>query len=194
MPEREPANLEAVLSACPSLEFIIDGTERRINRPNDKADCKMYYSGKRKAHAVKNLVIHDRGGKVRYVSDTYGGKKHDKAIADEEDLSFPEGSTLGQDTGFQGFAPEGVTIQQPKKNPRNRSLTAIDRLNNHSISSLRVEVEHHIGGIKRCQILGQPFWNWVDHDLDEVMETACGLHNFRLTHRVKSGNPRLQAA
>jgi hypothetical protein len=74
-----------------------------------------------------------------------------------------------QDTGFQGFAPEGVTIQQPKKNPRNRSLTAIDRLNNHSISSLRVEVEHHIGGIKQCQILVQPFRNWVDHDLDISM-------------------------
>jgi len=81
LPEREPANLEAVLSACPSLEFIIDGTKRRINRPNDKADRKTYYRGKRKAHTVKNLVIHDRGGKVRYVSDTYEGKKHDKAIA-----------------------------------------------------------------------------------------------------------------
>jgi len=80
LPEREPANLEAVLSACPSLEFIIDGTKRRINRPNDKADRKTYYRGKRKAHTVKNLVIHDRGGKVRYVSDTYEGKKHDKAI------------------------------------------------------------------------------------------------------------------
>ena len=31
LPEREPANLERVLSLCPSLEFIIDGTERRIN-------------------------------------------------------------------------------------------------------------------------------------------------------------------
>ncbi len=91
------------------------------------------------------------------------GKKHDKAIADEEDLRFPPGSTLWQDTGFQGFAPDGVTIQQPKKKPRNGSLTAIDKLNNQSISSLRVEVEHHIGGIKRCQILVQPFRNWIDH-------------------------------
>jgi hypothetical protein len=107
LPEREPANLESVLQTCPSLEFMIDGTERRINRPKDKADRKTYYSGKQKTHTVKNVVIHDRRGKVRYLSDTYEGKKHDKAIADEEDLRFPDGSTLWQDTGFQGFAPEG---------------------------------------------------------------------------------------
>jgi len=194
LPERDPANLETVLRACPSLEFFIDGTERRINRPKDKADRKTYYSGKKKAHTVKNLIIPERGGKVRYLSDTYEGKKHDKAIADEEDLRFPPGSTLWQDTGFQGFAPDGVTIQQPKKKPRNGSLTAIDKLNNQSISSLRVEVEHHIGGIKRCQILVQPFRNWVDHYVDDVMETACGLHNFRLTHRAKKGNSLGQAA
>ena len=194
LPEREPANLESVLDTCPSLEFMIDGTERRINRPKDKADRKTYYSGKKKAHTVKNLVIHDRKGKVRYLSDTYEGKKHDKAIADSEHLSFPEGSTLWQDTGFQGFAPEGVTIQQPKKTPRNRSLTTIEKMNNRSISSLRIEVEHHIGGIKRCQILVQPFRNWLDHFVDDVMETACGLHNFRLTHRAKPGRLMGQAA
>ncbi|MDJ0708615.1 MAG: transposase family protein [Leptolyngbyaceae cyanobacterium MO_188.B28] len=40
LPEREPANLKQVLKACPSLEFMIDGTERPINRPKDKADRK----------------------------------------------------------------------------------------------------------------------------------------------------------
>lgn len=194
LPEREPANLESVLRRCPSLEFIIDGTERRINRPKDKTDRKTYYSDKKKTYTVKNLIIPERGGKVRYLSDTYEGKKHDKAIADEEDLRFPGGSTLWQDTGFQGFAPEEVSIQQPKKKPRNGSLTAIEKINNQSISNLRVEVEHHIGGVKRCQILVQPFRNWVDHYVDDVMETACGLHNFRLTHRAKQRRSLREAA
>lgn len=194
LPEREPANLESVLRRCPSLEFIIDGTEPRINRPQDKTDRKTYYSGKKKTYTVKNLIIPERGGKVRYLSDTYEGKKHDKAIADQEDLQFPDGSTLWQDTGFQGFAPEGVSIQQPKKKPRNGSLSPIEKINNQSISSLRVEVEHHIGGIKRCQILVQPFRNWVDHYVDDVMETACGLHNFRLTHRAKQRRSLKEAA
>jgi len=183
LPEREPANLEAVLDGCPSLEFMIDGTERPINRPKDKKDRKTYYSGKKKAHTVKNNIISERGGKVLFLSDTYEGKKHDKKIADEEGYQFPEGSKLWQDTGFQGFAPVGVSIKQPKKKPRNAELTNIQKEENRQISQVRVEVEHQIGGIKRCQIVVQRFRNWVDHYVDDVMETACGLHNFRLTHR-----------
>ncbi len=62
------------------LELIIDGTERRITRPQDKEERKQYYSGKKKTFTVKNLVITQRKGKVLYLSDTYEGKKHDKAI------------------------------------------------------------------------------------------------------------------
>jgi len=74
LPERRAANLEAVLSACPSLGFIIDGTERPINRPKDKEKQKGYYSGKKKGHTVKNDLITTRGGNVRYLSRICEGK------------------------------------------------------------------------------------------------------------------------
>lgn len=183
LPEREPHRLEAVLQQCPSLEFIIDGTERRINRPKDKEDQKQYYSGKKKSHTVKNNVISHRRGKVVFLSDTYEGKKHDKAICDEEAYAFPSGSKLWQDTGFQGYHPEGVTTIQPKKKPRKQELTAEEKQRNRAISSERVEIEHQIGGIKRCKIVVDKFRNRIAHYVDDVMETACGLHNFRLTHR-----------
>lgn len=195
LPEREPWKLKQVLSACPSLEFMIDGTERQINRPKDKEDRKTYYSGKKKVHTVKNNVISERGGKVVFLSDTYEGKKHDKKIADEEDYQFPEGGTVWQDTGFQGFDPgEGVIVKQPQKKPRNGSLTAAQKQENREISKVRVEVEHQIGGIKRSQIVVQKFRSRTDHYANDVMETACGLHNFRLTHRRKTANVQLAAA
>ncbi|MEO1397206.1 MAG: transposase family protein [Cyanobacteria bacterium J06634_5] len=183
LPERRAANLETVLSACPSLEFIIDGTERPINRPKDKDKQKSHYSGKKKAHTVKNNLITERGGKVVYLGGTCEGKRHDKKLADDEDYRFPSGSKLLQDTGFQGYAPDGVTVIQPKKKPRGGELTPEEKIINRAISSLRVEVEHQIGGVKRCQILVQKFRNRMDNFVDEVMETACGLHNFRLAHR-----------
>ena len=183
LPERRAANLEAVLSACPSLEFIIDGTERPINRPKDKDKQKSYYSGKKKSHTVKNNLITERGGKVMYLSGTCEGKRHDKKLADDENYRFPTGSKLLQDTGFQGYKPEGVTVIQPKKKPRGGELTPDEKIINRAISSLRVEVEHQIGGVKRCQILVQRFRNRMDNFVDEVMETACGLHIFRLAHR-----------
>ncbi|QYO68520.1 transposase [Leptolyngbya sp. 15MV] len=183
LPEREPHRLEAVLRQYPSLEFIIDGTERRINRPKDKDDQNQYYSGKQKGHTVKNNVISHRRGKVVFLSDTYEGKKHDKAICDEEDYQFPPKSKLWKDTGFQGYEPKGVTTLQPKKKPRNGALTEAEKQRNRAISSERVEIEHQIGGIKRCKIVVDKFRNRTAHYVDDVMETACGLHNFRLTYR-----------
>ncbi|MEP0920122.1 transposase family protein [Leptolyngbya sp. DQ-M1] len=183
LPERDARKLEAILNECPALEFIIDGTDRRINRPKDKEGRKKYYSGKQKAHAVKNNLIAERQGKVKYLSQTYEGKKHDKAIADAEDYQFPQGSRLWQDTGFQGFAPLGVIVLQPKKKPRNQELTQTEKQLNRLISKQRVPIEHHIGGIKRSQIVMQKFRNRKENYVDQVMETACGLHNFRLEHR-----------
>ena len=100
LPEWRAAKLEAVLSACLSVEFVIDGTERPINRPKDKDKQKRYYSGKQKGHKVKNNVITVRGGKVVYLSGTAEGKRHDKKIADEEHYRFRSGSKLLQDTDF----------------------------------------------------------------------------------------------
>jgi hypothetical protein len=165
------------------LEFIIDGTERRLNRPKDKDAQKEYYSGKKKSHTVKNKVISQRRGKVVFLSDTYEGKKHDKAICDEEDYQFPPRSKLWKDSGFQGYEPKGVITFQPKKKPRKGELTQAEKQRNRQISSERIEVEHHIGGIKRCNIAVHPLRSRTDHFADDVMETACGLHNFRFSHR-----------
>ncbi len=48
LPTRDPQNLEAILAECPELEFLIDGTERRRQRPTDAEAQKAYYSGKKK--------------------------------------------------------------------------------------------------------------------------------------------------
>ena len=186
LPERNPRKLEKVLAACVELEFIIDGTERAINRPSDPAQRKKHYSGKKKRTTVKNNVITERrrGGKVKYLSETVEGKKHDKKLADEEDYQFPPGSTLWKDTGFQGYEPENITTFQPKKKPRGGELTAAEKERNRDISSQRIPVEHHIGGIKRSRIVQDTFRNRKDNYVDLVMETACGLHNFRVSHRL----------
>ena len=194
LPEREPSKLEAVLTQCPSLEFMIDGTERGINRPKNKENQKETYSGKKKTHTVKNNVITTMDGKVVFLSDTHEGKKHDKKIADEEGYKFPEGSQLWQDTGFQGYKQEGVETHQPKKKPRGGELTVDEKAKNQSISKVRVKVEHHISGIKRCKIVVHKFRNHLAHYADGVMETACGLHNFRVSNRQKKGVKSLKAA
>lgn len=184
LPERNPAQLAANLAESGETELGIDGTERKIQRPKDNEEQKQYYSGKKKTHTVKNNVVVTLGSRhVKYLSGTYEGKKHDKKICDEEQPTFPEGSTLCKDTGFQGYEPAGVNTQQPKKKPRGQELSEEDKQRNSLISKVRVRVEHVISGIKRCRIVKDVFRNTKETFVDLVMEIACGLHNFRTACR-----------
>ena len=126
-----------------------------------------------------NLIVNPEDRKVKYLSGTCEGKKHDKKICDEENLTFPEGITLNKDTGYQGYEPEGVITRQPKKKPRGEELTRFEKNQNSIISSYRIIVEHIISGVKRCRIVKDVFRNTKEKYDDLVMEIACGLHNFR---------------
>lgn len=108
---------------------------------------------------------------------------HDKRIADIAGYSPPPGSVLYQDTGFQGFTSPGVKIFQPKKKPKGKDLTIQEKAKNREISSIRIRVEHAIAGIKRFRIVKDKLRNTKKGFADFVMETCCGLHNFRLNFR-----------
>jgi hypothetical protein len=183
LPARQPQDIKAILETCPGLEFIIDGTERAIRRPQDAVRQKANYSGKKKRHTRKNNVITDkRTGKVRGLSPTVEGKRHDKKLADEQDGAFPPGSTLWKDTGFQGYEPRNVKTLQPTKKPKGRDLSPEEKAANRLISKDRILIEHTLGGVKVFRIVHDVFRNLRAGFDDLVMEIACGLHNFRLDH------------
>jgi hypothetical protein len=183
LPARQPQDIQAVLETCPGLEFIIDGTERAIRRPQDPERQKANYSGKKKRHTRKNNVVTDkRTGKVKGLSPTVEGKRHDKKLADEQDGAFPPGSTLWKDTGFQGYEPKNVKTLQPTKKPKGRALSPEERAANRLISKDRILIEHTLGGVKVFRIVHDVFRNVREGFDDLVMEIACGLHNFRLDH------------
>lgn len=99
------------------LDLIIDGTERRRQRPKNKAKRDELYSGHKKMHSDKNLVIANRKTKrIGFLSQTYAGKVQDKKMADTERIAYPRGARVGKDTGFQAYEPRGVETYQPKKN------------------------------------------------------------------------------
>jgi DDE superfamily endonuclease len=120
---------------------------------------------------------------ICFLSATYEGKANDKNLADLEGYRLPPGSYLYQDRGFQGFVLAGVTIVQPKKQPRRGELTPPEQATNRHISSIRIRIEHAIGGVKRDRIVKDTIRLLKDRIRDTVMETCCGLHNFRLQYR-----------
>lgn len=118
LPERDPQQFaRQERQRGDSHDYLIDGTERRRQRPKNPEKQKAHYSGKKKNHSDKNLVItHRRTKRVGYLSQTYAGKVHDKKMADTEPIAYPRGSRLGKDTGFQGYEPRHCQTYQPKKN------------------------------------------------------------------------------
>jgi hypothetical protein len=165
-------------------DAVIDGTERRRQRPLNAVQHKAHDSGKKKTHTDKNLVlINAHTTKVVYLSPTVAGKTHDKKAADGAQIGYPTNATLGKDTGFQGYEPAGVLTQQPQKKPRGRELSVADTFLNSLISSARVVVENVLAGVKRCRIVKEVLRLTTEGIADLVMEIACGLHNLRVSCR-----------
>ena len=127
-----------------------------------------------------------RTKKIKALSATCEGKKHDKKLADEQDPPFPKGSRLWQDTGFQGYEPQGVTTFQPRKKPKDGELTPQEKEANRCISRVRVRVEHSIAGVKVFRIARDIHRNLKANFEDTVMETACGLHNLRVDFPIEA--------
>jgi hypothetical protein len=121
--------------------------------------------------------------RVCFLSETYEGKAHDKSLAELAGYTLPAGSCLYQDLGFQGFVLAGVTIVQPTKKPRGGELTPPAKATNRRISSIRIRIEHAMGGVKRDRIVKDKIRLLKDGIRDTIMETCCGLHNFRLQYR-----------
>lgn len=117
LPERDPQKFQKTeKDRIDAANSIIDGTERRRQRPKKAEKQALHYSGKKKIHSDKNVVIATvKRKRVAYLSQTYPGKTHDKKVADTENISYPKQMTLHQDTGFQGYEPKVRRLYQPKK-------------------------------------------------------------------------------
>jgi DDE superfamily endonuclease len=120
---------------------------------------------------------------ICFLSHTCEGKASDKSLAELAGYTLPSGSYLYQDKGFQGFFLPGITICQPKKKPRGGELTPAQQAENRRLSSIRMRIEHAIGGVKRYRIVKDKIRLLKDRVRDTIMETCCGLHNFRLQYR-----------
>jgi hypothetical protein len=184
LPEREASIFAAHRPQETPADLLMDGTERRRQRPQDAAEQTEHYSGKKKTHTDKNLLlVNTQTDRVEYLGPTEPGSRHDKKMADGEPITYPPGTTLGKDLGFQGYAPARVITHQPKKKPKGRPLEVSERFLNGIVSGVRIRVEHVIAGVKRCRIVKDVFRNLKEGFSDLVMEVACALHNFRISCR-----------
>jgi hypothetical protein len=81
---------------------------------------------------------------------------------------------LDQERGFQGFCLQDVTIVQPKNTPPGGELTPPEQGTNRRISSVRIRMEHAMGGVKRDRSVKGNIRLLTDGRRDAVMATGCG--------------------
>ena len=70
---------------------------------------------------------------ILFLSDTYGGRIHDKRIAEATPYPLPAGSRLLQDLGFLAFTLPQVEILMPTKKPRGEELTVEQQRTNQAL-------------------------------------------------------------
>ena len=115
-----------------------------------------------------------------FLSDTYGGRPHDKLIVDTTPYPLPAGSRLLQDLGFLAFTLPGVVILMPTKKPRGQELTREQQRANQALHQRRLRIEHVNSSVKRCRIVKDRIRLWKQGVRDLVMELCCALHNVRV--------------
>jgi hypothetical protein len=145
--------------------------------PAEQTDC---YSGKKKDYTVKNVLLVNTLLTILFLSDTYGGRTHDKRIADATPYPLPAGSQLLQDLGFLAFTLPDVEILMPTRKPRGQELSLEDQLANRALHQRRLRIEHVNSSVKRCRIVKDRMRLWRQGVHDRVMEICCALHNFRV--------------
>lgn len=137
MPEREGRKFaQAERGKNDPRDYIIDGTERRRQRPYKPEKQALHYSGKKKTHSDKNVVIvNTQSRRVGYLSPTHPGKIHDKKLAEQEQITYSRQALLYKDTGFQGYEPQVKQTYQPKKSPAGKNCPL---MTNGTIAPCRV--------------------------------------------------------
>ena len=129
---------------------------------------------------MKNVLLVNAPLTILFLSGTYGGRTHEKRIAEATPYPLPAGSGLLQALGFLAFTLPQVELLMPTKTPRGEELTLEQKVANQALHYRRLRIEHVHSRVKRCRIVKDRSRLWKQGIRDLVMELCCALHNFRV--------------
>lgn len=160
---RALSDLDQVMNAFPQVRLIIDAKEQRVQRPQQSYDAqKPYYSGKKKAHTLKNQFAVDPRGVIESVSvSVAGGATHDVTLLRQTDLlsrlTADEGAMV--DKGYVGIDKDypDLLLIIPFKAKRKQPLTEEQKAYNRLLARHRIVVEHTLAQVNRFTVLRQVF-------------------------------------
>lgn len=137
-------------------ELILDATEQPIERP--RQGQKVYYSGKKKRHTLKNEIRITPKGRIVHISKSHPGSIHDFALHKEEP-PLHKHTRAYADSGYTGLDKIHQQAEVPFKKKKGKSLDKEEKLYNHALSRFRVIVENIIGDMKVFRIFSDRYRN-----------------------------------
>lgn len=183
---------QAVMTAFPDVRLVIDAKEQRIQRPKNTPDGdghprdnqKAYYSGKKKAHTVKNQLAVRPDGLIEALSDSVpGGATHDLTLLRQTDLlaQLTEDEAAMLDKGYDGIQNDYPTVRlhQPYKARRNHPLSDEQQAFNRLVARYRIVVEHPNALLNKFQVLVQVFRH-ARASHTQTIRIVAGLVNRRI--------------
>lgn len=185
-------SVEEFRQAYPELTFIIDGVEQPKRKPKAPAKRKSDYSGKKKRHTLKQIVIGTPSGIIVDQSPSTGGRAHDFKVFKDDHAArsicaefIDYQVTMYGDSGFDGMRAQGlpVEVRLNEKARRNHPLTREQKKLNRLRSSTRIKIEHTFSRRKKYAIAAEIYRN-RDEDYDQTMNIVGGLVNLRAYERI----------
>lgn len=163
-------------------DLVVDCTEVPIQRPMDNDYQEFVYSGKKKTHTVKLLIVATLLGQVLYSGLWWNGNRADVTVFRQELGKFDMGGRrVHMDLGFHGLEDKianGTTIIPPKKQQK-KNLTTEEKKIRKLCARLRVVVENALAGIKSFFINRTRQRFHIQNKGKEAFEISCGLYNLK---------------
>ena len=171
-------------------EIILDGVECSCVRPQNDELQKAHYSGKKKRHTIKTLVISNKDRRVLLVYLIAAGSVHDYKLFKQlfnQKMPWFSKTSIFLDLGFYGANSDyGNNIKLPHKRKRksknnpNPVLSEQQVSDNKQHARNRIFVEHSIGGMKSFHCLMHRIRNHLPSLIDYFFHLSAGLWNFKI--------------
>ncbi len=149
---------EEVEKYFPGFLAFTDCTEQQIPRPVDKERRKIFYSGKKKRHTIKNQITVNNRGYILHKVGYKKGRKHDYDVYKKNHpIVIPKEVVNVVDLGYLGVEkdfPEQLSAL-PYKKKRNQFLSDDEKDYNKIHSKKRIIVEHTISRLKKYRIISR---------------------------------------
>ena len=173
---------EEVEAYFPGFLAFVDCTEQPIPRPKNRLRRRLYYSGKKKKHTVKNLYTANQKGMIIHKSKhRQTGRKHDYNVYKDNYPELPEDVMSMFDLGFLGVEKDYPQQRSslPIRKEKGCDLTAGEKEYNKNHSAKRIVIEHVICRIKKYRIMNDVFRNRL-RKYDRISDIVSGLVNCRI--------------